>query len=88
MVARLTPSSRAVEDTVFARPGQQVAGMADLLGGQGRRPAQAHAAGAGGVQALPGALTISSRRNSASAAKTWKTSRPPGVVASRPRAGS
>src|SRR6185437_3012539 len=38
------------------RPGQQVAGVADLLGGQGRRPPQARAAGAGGVQALAGAL--------------------------------
>jgi hypothetical protein len=38
------------------RPGQQVAGVADLLGGHGRRPSQARAAGAGGVQSLAGAL--------------------------------
>ena len=38
------------------RPGQQVAGVADLLGGHGQGPPQADAAGAGGVQALPGAL--------------------------------
>jgi hypothetical protein len=28
-------------------------------------------------------MTMSSRMNSARAAKTWKTSRPPGVVVSR-----
>ena len=38
------------------RPGQQVAGVADLLGGHGRRPPEARAAAAGGVQALAGAL--------------------------------
>ncbi len=52
------------------RPGQQIPGVADLLGGQGRRPPEAHVAGAGGVQSLLGASTISSRMNSASAAKT------------------
>ena len=62
------------------RRGQQVPGMADLLGGQGRRPPEAHVAGAGGVQSLLGTSTISPRMNSASKAKTWKTSRPPGVV--------
>src|SRR6266536_2417042 len=38
------------------RPGQQVTGVADLLGGHGRRPPEASTAGAGGVQALAGAL--------------------------------
>jgi hypothetical protein len=38
------------------RLGQQVAGVPDLLGGQGRRPAEAYAAAAGGVQSLPGTL--------------------------------
>jgi hypothetical protein len=39
-----------------ARAGQQVAGVADLLGGHGRGPAETRAAGAGGVQALAGAF--------------------------------
>jgi len=38
------------------RPGQQVACVADLLGGHGRGPAEAHAAGAGGIQSFAGAL--------------------------------
>ncbi|GAA3427092.1 hypothetical protein GCM10018953_42750 [Streptosporangium nondiastaticum] len=37
----------------------------------------------GGAQALAGALTMSSRMNSASAANTWENRRPPGVVVSR-----
>jgi len=38
------------------RPGEQVAGVADLLGCHGRGAAEAGAAGAGGVQSLAGAL--------------------------------
>ena len=38
------------------RPGQQVPGVADLLGGHRRGPAQARAAGPGCVQSLTGAL--------------------------------
>ena len=57
--------------------------MADLLGGHGQRPAQAHAPAAGGVQSLADALDDQLAENSASAAKTWKTSRPPGMVVSR-----
>jgi hypothetical protein len=38
------------------RPGQQVAGVADLLGGHGRGAAEARAAGSGGVQSFAGAL--------------------------------
>jgi hypothetical protein len=53
MVARLTPGDG--RDSVV-RPGQQIPGMTDLLGGHGRRTPEAHAAGPGGVQALPGAL--------------------------------
>ena len=37
------------------RPGQQVAGVPDLLGGHGRGPPQSRAAGPGGVQSLAGA---------------------------------
>jgi hypothetical protein len=50
--------------------GQQVAGVPNLPGGQGRRPPEAHTAAAGGVQALAGASMINSRMNPASAAKT------------------
>jgi hypothetical protein len=39
------------------RPGQQVAGVTDLLGGHGRGPTEARAAGAGGVQSLAADLT-------------------------------
>jgi len=38
------------------RAGQQVAGVADLLGGHGRRPAEPGAATAGGIQSLAGTL--------------------------------
>ena len=50
-----------------------------MAGGRPRRRPRARAA------ARPSRVpsTISSRMNSASAAKTWKTSRPPGVVVSR-----
>ena len=41
-------------------------------------PPEARAAGLGGAQVLPVSSTISPRMNSASAAKTCKTSRPPG----------
>ena len=40
----------------IVRPGQQVTGVADLLGCHGRRPPQAHTTGAGGIQSLAGAL--------------------------------
>jgi hypothetical protein len=56
MVERLTASNQAMEETVFVRPGEQVAGVPDLLGGHGRRASQALAAGAGGGQALAGAF--------------------------------
>jgi hypothetical protein len=61
--------------------------VAGLLGGHGRGPAEARAAGAGGVQSLTGALD-DQFENSAGAAKTWKTSRPPAVAVSRASAGS
>ena len=44
-----------MEETVLSGRGQQVAGLADLLGGHRRRPTEAHAAATGGV-ALVGAL--------------------------------
>src|SRR6266446_7198459 len=50
------------------RPGQQAAGVPDLLGGHGRRAPQARAAGPGGVQSLAGALDDQLAENSASAA--------------------
>jgi hypothetical protein len=57
--------------------------VADLLaghaGGRPRRTPRARAASS--PSRVPS--TISSRMNSASAANTWKTSRPPGVVVSR-----
>ena len=56
MVARLTPSSRAMEETVLSGRGEQVAGMADLLGGHGWRPTEPGDAAAGGIQSFAGAL--------------------------------
>ena len=50
-----------------------------MAGGRPRRTPRARAASS--PSRVPS--TISSRMNSASAAKTWKTSRPPGVVVSR-----
>lgn len=56
--------------------------MADLFLGHGRRAAESDTAGTGGVQSLFVPYTMSSRMNSARAAKTWKARHPPGVVVS------
>ncbi|MFI2367686.1 hypothetical protein [Streptomyces sp. NPDC018833] len=76
-------SSASVTPAVAAHfwVGQEVAGGADdFLGGDGGASADP-AAGAGGGQALAAPWTMSSRMNSARAAKTaktWKTRRPAG----------
>jgi hypothetical protein len=56
MMARLTPSSRAIEETVCYPAGPADRGRDDLLGSHARRPPKARAAGTDGVQALAGAL--------------------------------
>ena len=63
--------------------GQQVAGGADVssVATVGRPPTRPRARAAAKPSLVP--MMMSSRMNSASAAKTWKTSRPPGVVVSR-----
>ena len=82
MVARLTPSSRAMEETVLSgrvsRSRAWRISSAVMAGGRPSRTPRASAASR--PSRVPS--TISSRMNSASAAKTWKTSRPPGVVVS------
>jgi hypothetical protein len=50
MMAWLTPSGRAIGETVLSGPGQHVANVADLLGGHGRRSPEARAAAAGRAQ--------------------------------------
>jgi hypothetical protein len=82
MVERLTSSSRATEETVLAgrvsRSRAERTRSGVIAGGRSSRTPRAFTA------ARPSWVhsTITSRRNSASAAKTWNTSRPPGVVVS------
>ena len=82
MVARLTPSSRAMEDTVLSgRVSRSRACRicsAVIAGGRPRHALRPRAVSS--HSRVPS--TISWRMNSASAAKTWKTSRPPGPVVS------
>jgi hypothetical protein len=82
-VPGLTPSSRAIAVTLasglgsMSRAARTISGVTTL----GRPPTRPRALAAVRPSRVP--ETISSRMNSARAANTWNTSRPPGVVVSR-----
>jgi hypothetical protein len=83
MVERLTFNSRAIEETVASGCASRALACricsGVIAGGRPRRTPRALAA------ARPSLVPsmMSSRMNSARAAKTWKTRRPPAVVVSR-----